>query len=277
MQNPLVPTPSEVATPATLLPISAEHGDPPVLARNRRARAVRALLPAVAVGSAVAAFVAADRIRRPAVRAATLSMLGSLVGAGLVRWQLARLFTEQPAHTVERRIGKLEVRHYPAMVEAATIVEGVFWPRALSEGFRRLAGFIFGSNVAGEQIAMTAPVVATATVGETTALTSPDGCTLDGAAGLTVGFLMPRDRTSGSLPVPRDHRICFRDIPPRRIAVRRFSGRLDSARVAVEQRKLIASAERAGFTVRGEPTFAAYDPPTTLPFLRRFEVWVEVD
>ncbi|EYF06901.1 SOUL heme-binding protein [Chondromyces apiculatus DSM 436] len=277
MQNPLASDPSDLATSATILPVSAEFGDPPILSQSRRARTLRVAVPVLAGVSAAAAIVAATRLPRPHQRAIALTALGTAVGVGLVRWQLGRLFVEQPAHTVKGRIGALEIRTYPATVQAVTLVEGVFWRRALDEGFRRLGAFIFGSNSAGEHIAMTSPVIATAAVAETTAIASTEGSTTDGAAGLNVAFIMPEARSSGSLPVPRDHRVRFRDVPPRRVAVLRFTGRYEGTNVALHQRKLLDLVERAGLTARGEPTFAGYDGPSTIPILRRLEVWVEID
>jgi hypothetical protein len=46
--------------------------------------------------------------------------------------------------------------------------------------------------------------------------------------------------------------------------------------VAEKSQALLEAVERAGLRTRGEPEFAGYDPPTTLPFLRRNEVWIEL-
>jgi hypothetical protein len=41
-------------------------------------------------------------------------------------------------------------------------------------------------------------------------------------------------------------------------------------------KQLLDSARDHEIEVRGEPAFAGYDAPSTLPILRRNEVWVEV-
>ncbi len=74
------------------------------------------------------------------------------------------------------------------MVVAQTTVTGEPWGQALSEGFRRLAGYIFGRGASGRRnrIAMTTPVLATRT-----------GDLQD------VQFVMPRGSSHESLPLLR--------------------------------------------------------------------------
>ncbi len=68
---------------------------------------------------------------------------------------------EEPAYTVERRVGSAEIRSYGPGVAAETGVTaeaGVAADemRARRTGFERLAGYIFGGNSAKQSIAMTA-------------------------------------------------------------------------------------------------------------------------
>ena len=71
---------------------------------------------------------------------------GILAGTALVRWQLGRLFNENPAYELERQIGPLEIRRYAPHCVAETRVSARSWDVALNEGFHRLAGYIFGAN-----------------------------------------------------------------------------------------------------------------------------------
>jgi hypothetical protein len=213
--------------------------------------------------------------------------MGMAGGAALTRWQMARWFTEEPSYELEERLGALEIRHYHRIVRAETTVEGLAWDAALNEGFKRLAGYIFGANrprqtsdslEEGERLAMTTPVGAQS---QKIAMTAPVGVrpeSLPGAEApaFTVTFTLPRERISGPVPVPEDARVKLRSLPPRRVAALRYSGRHDARRVAEKSRALLEAVQRAGFQPRGEPEFAGYDPPTTLPWLRRNEVWVEL-
>jgi hypothetical protein len=224
--------------------------------------------------------------------------VGTALGAALARWQMARFFAEQPEYEVEDRLGPLEIRHYDRVVRAETTVEAQTWEDALQEGFRRLASYIFGANrprelalseleLQGDQatpqptraqkIAMTAPVNVRTERHTLSNLASEHAAQAPHSdEKFTVTFTMPKERSTGSLPVPEDTRVRLRSVPPRRVAVLRYSGRHDARRVAEKARQLLEAVDPAGLPTRGEPEFAGYDPPTTLPWLRRNEVWIEL-
>jgi hypothetical protein len=58
------------------------------------------------------------------------------------------------------------------------------------------------------------------------------------------------------------------------VAVRRYRGQTPPERVAQEARALLDALARAGVATVGAPVSARDDPPSTLPLLRRNEVWV---
>ena len=223
----------------------------------------------------VAAGVLLALAARRSGRVAALGLVGISIAAVVARWQLARAFTPHARYRVERTIDDLEIRVYAPAVFAETIVHNASFSEALNEGFRRLAGYVFGDNIPlsakgargiGETIAMTTPVCA-----------SLGPATLEGLPQRrTVSFVMPAERAFGKLPLPKDHRVRLRPIPERRLAVLRFRGARDAA-VAVRMRdELLAKIDRAGLETFGDVAYAGYDPPTTLPWLRRNEVMVEL-
>lgn len=241
--------------------------------RTRRRTGTLALLALVAAGAGVAGLLGASS--RTAVRRrriATGTYLGSAVlGAALVRWQLARLFTEEPHYVVELREGDFEIRRYDAFHVARTEASGE-WRSALDEGFRKLAGYIFGGNIARDprtlaagrdhhpqKISMTVPVLSE----------REDDHHI-------VSFVMPPSAPPEGLPIPNDRSVHLHPVEPRRIAVLRFRGTYDTDTVRAKQEELFELCERAGLEPCGEPAFAGYDPPTTLPLLRRDEVWLPI-
>jgi hypothetical protein len=204
-----------------------------------------------------------------------LAAVGALLAVGLVRWQAAGRFIEEPAHTVEARDGAIEIRRYGPCVRAETTVETGPAERAAREGFRRLAGYIFGGNRARASVAMTAPVTQRAE-GERIAMTAPvTQSTEQGPWRVT--FTMPGGRTLDELPAPVDARVILRALPARRVAVLRYAGRSGPEVMAAHERTLRAWLAGRGMTPSGPAISARYDPPSTLPFLRRNEVWLELD
>lgn len=193
--------------------------------------------------------------RRAGVVAGGLTALG----LGALRWQLQRLFNDEPAHEVEERFGHLEIRRLSARVEARTTLEVDDFERALELGFGRVAGYIGGGNRAGERIAMSSPVMATHRLG------------------FTIAFVMPPGRSRSSLPAPDDDQVLLCEAPPQRVAVLRFRGRYDADDVGRHEQELLRLVSEAGLSASGPIVFAGYDPPTTLPSLRRNELWVELE
>ncbi len=203
---------------------------------------------------------------------------GALLGFGIFRWQLARLFSEQPDYEVERRIGNLEIRRYAPQVVAETKVHAASFREGLNKGFRLLAGYIFGKNMDSTRIAMTAPV-SQEHEGTKISMTAPVSfapSSLAGESGWVMRFVMPKKWTLGSLPAPLDERVHLRQLPERRVAALRWSGTFDADKNARMQEELLTRLRAEGLRPEGEPLFAGYDAPSTLPFLRRNEAWVEL-
>jgi hypothetical protein len=225
---------------------------------------------------------------------------GVAASALIARWQLARWFSEEPEYEVEQREGSLELRRYARSTRAETTVYARSWEQAIDQGFQRLAHYISGANhprrlgalgassrsqsaengSAGERIRMTTPVTARSDRLLVSASVPPilnmDRSIDSDLEPYTVTFTMPKAIAPSSLPVPDDSRIHLRAVPARRVAVLRYRGRFTFERVAEHARFLQEVLARAGLETRGEPEFAGYDAPSTLPWLRRNEVWVEL-
>jgi hypothetical protein len=203
-----------------------------------------------------------------AVAAALLTSACSTVGV--------RSGTEEPAFTEVARVGAVEIRTYGERIAAQTVVTGSS-EAARNRGFQRLAGYIFGGNTARTSIAMTAPV-AQAGDGrsQSIAMTAPVAQGSVGQDRWTIQFFMPSEYTMASLPVPRDPAVVLAVVPAETYAVLRFSG-LGSARaVAEKEAELDAALTGSGWAAAGDPVVWFYDPPWTLPPLRRNEVAVRV-
>jgi SOUL heme-binding protein len=268
-------------TPSEDAPVNAGRDELAIRARRMR-WAGRVSLAVPVLGAATGAWLLSRGAKR---RSAGLGALGASLGLALVRWQLQRLVTENVAYEVRATLGDIELRNYPPQVWAETVVEQATWSGALNEGFRRLAGYIFGNNAATARLSMTAPVLSSLSsaapprAGEKLAMTAPVLATLgdDGqVADRTVSFVMPADRKLRDLPAPRDPRVRLRPVPPRLVAALAFRGNYESSLPQRKQDELLRLLREAGIRSRGEVTFAGYDPPSTLPSLRRNEVMVQL-
>ncbi len=182
---------------------------------------------------------------------------------------------EEPEFTIVLAEGAFEVRDYPSLIAAEVSVGGAR-DEASSAGFRLLAGYIFGGNTAKESVAMTAPVVQERARGETIAMTSPVIQSGSDDAWI-VRFIMPASYDLETLPTPNDPQVRLVTIPARRYAVVRFSGLARPAEAARRTADLESFMARHELRAVAPPSLARYDPPWTVWFMRRNEVWIELE
>jgi hypothetical protein len=181
---------------------------------------------------------------------------------------------ERTKYTVIAKDADFELRQYEPHIVAETIVEGDF-EAAGNEGFRRLAGYIFGANRTQQKISMTAPVTLEAG-SEKIPMTAP--VTQEALAGRwRITFLMPSDYTLETLPEPLDASVALQSVPGTLMAALRYSGTWDRERYEEKKASLDALLRQKGLQPVGEPIFARYDPPFKPWFLRRNEVLIPVE
>ena len=78
------------------------------------------------------------------------------------------------------------------------------------------------------------------------------------------------------LPTPEDERVELRAVPAFTAAVIRFSGWATDGKSERKREELMEQLQLRGLAVIGDPVLNQYNPPWTLPFLRRNEVMVPV-
>jgi hypothetical protein len=182
---------------------------------------------------------------------------------------LARAATEQPAYTVLQRVGSVELRRYGPRLAAETTVRGDE-VSARNKGFQAIAGYIFGGNKGKTSIAMTAPVAQAKA--EKIAMTAPVAQAPSPDGAWRVQFFMPAKYTRATLPTPNNPEVRIVELPSEQYAVLRFSGLAGRTAVAARTKELSDKAAAMGWKVTGPPVVWFYDPPWTLPPMRRNEV-----
>lgn len=204
-------------------------------------------------------------------------MLNKIIGAATQVAEAAgsivgiRQGTEEPSFTVERKVGDVEIRRYGDRIAAETTIDADE-EKARNEGFRRLAGYIFGGNTAKTKIAMTAPVAQQSS--EKIAMTAPVAAQRGAGGRWVIRFFMPSEYTMDTLPTPKDDRVRLVTVPGERVAVLRYSGAYDPTAVEAKTAELLTTLRDNGIQPAGEPMSWFYDPPWTVPFLRRNEAVV---
>ena len=162
---------------------------------------------------------------------------------------------EEPVYQVEKawEAEQIEIRAYAPRIMAVTGMN-----EDSDSGFRVLAGYIFGGNAEEQKIAMTAPVQQTM------------------AGEKEMAFMMPAEYALRDLPQPEDQRVSFREAPAYTAAVIQFSGWASSEKADENWQQLQRFLIAEGIDITGEPTLNQYNPPWTLPFMRRNEIIVPV-
>lgn len=195
----------------------------------------------------------------------------ALLGAAL--WGPIVSNVEQAEYTVIEKDGNIEIRDYAPMIVAEAEVPGNR-ETAISQGFRLIADYIFGNNLSAEKVAMTAPVTQKMS-SEKIAMTAPVMQKGDGKLWV-VRFVMPANYTMQTLPRPNNNAVKLKDIPKSRYAVIRFSGMAGAENLKGHSSELQSFIAANNLKATSEETYAFFNPPWTLPFLRRNEIMIEL-
>jgi hypothetical protein len=180
--------------------------------------------------------------------------------------------TETPKYYVIKKQNEIEIRRYPACIQAEVVIDEKQYKSAVEKGFKVLAGYIFGNNVSKQKIDMTSPVQASQS--EKIAMTKP--VTVTGESSFTVAFIMPSAYTLETLPQPKDSQIQFRLIPARSLAAIRFSGFFRQDKIQKNKQRLGQWLKEQGIETEGDFIVAGYNPPWVPGFLARNEILISI-
>jgi len=181
---------------------------------------------------------------------------------------------EEPNYEVLLEEDNFQVRQYPEILAAQTTTTGNY-KETSSKGFKRLAGYIFGDNVAKEKTSMTTPVLQKKK-SEKIEMTAPVYQQQDDS-NWTMTFVLPSKYTLETAPTPLDNKVVIKQLPGNKVASLRYSGRMTEASMNEHTQKLENWVNQKDLTVIGSAYSAAYDPPWTLPILRRNEIHIQIE
>ena len=180
---------------------------------------------------------------------------------------------EQPNYQVIKSEQDFDIREYVPMITAEVKVQGKR-DEAITEGFRILADYIFGNNTIQEKTAMTAS--AKQENKEKIAMTAPVQQQLQNGI-WKVSFVMPAKYQMHTLPKPNNAIVTINRILKKRYVVIQFSGLSSNENIEHYEKLLMQYVKTENIKTVGLPTYAFYNPPWTLPFMRRNEIMFEIE
>jgi effector-binding domain-containing protein len=189
-------------------------------------------------------------------------------------WGFFASRVERADYTLVKKTNEYEIRNYGTRILAQTKVTGSY-RESMGDGFRIVAGYIFGGNAKKESIAMTAPVTEQGAVSEKIAMTAPVLVGLEGEERI-VSFSMPRSYTLETLPIPNDKRVKIVEVPAQKMAAIVFSGYRTDAKIEKMKELLKAKLDEDKVEYTGTFIYAGYNGPGTPPWMTRNEVMIEI-
>ena len=154
-----------------------------------------------------------------------------------------------------------EVRHYDSLILASTAMNGDIEEQR--SPFFKLFNYISGENDADTKIAMTSPVFMDENLSDNTAQ--------------TMSFVLPKSFTIENAPTPQNSDVTLEEITDYTVATIRFNGSLNKENIDENTQKLEQWIAEQGYVVTGASKAAGYNPPFTIPALKRNEILIPIE
>lgn len=181
---------------------------------------------------------------------------------------------KEPAYTLLKQESAFEVRQYPQIVMVTTSSSGDF-KAAQNQSFNKLFDYISGKNAASTSIPMTAPVFMQPKAGTKIPMTAPVFMENTGT-GWSMSFVLPAEYALASAPKPLDETLNLEERKNVKYAVVKFNGLFTEKNFEEKSQELRRWMEKHKLKAAGAPVRAGYNPPWTLPPLRRNEVLIPI-
>ena len=182
--------------------------------------------------------------------------------------------SEEAKYSVLYDENNIQIRQYQELLIAKTQTNGNY-NESSSSAFKLLAGYIFGENQSQEKIEMTTPVLQKKQ-NEKIAMTVPV-YQQENSTAWTMTFVLPSKYTIDTIPMPLNKNIEIKLLPAKKVATIKYSGFISSDKIKTKSIELQTWLDKNGYESISEPVSAGYDPPWTIPFLRRNEIHIEIE
>ncbi len=152
--------------------------------------------------------------------------------------------TEQQTYQVIKMENQFEIRFYPPVTMATISMDVNTYKELSSNGFRKLAGFIFGGNQENKNISMTSPVHMDINDSKS-----------------TMSFVMPANYSVNNLPKPKDSSINISTSSEEYVAAIKFGGYANDNKIKMYASKLENALNEKGIKYFGNFRFLGYNAP----------------
>jgi effector-binding domain-containing protein len=163
---------------------------------------------------------------------------------------------ESPAYDILKKDGVIEIRRYRAF-DTISVNESKL---SGYSGFGLLFSYISGNNEENKKIAMTIPVI--------------NDFESDG---MTMEFVVPNDFSMNHIPVPKNDNLKIKHYDEHVVCSITFKGVTSKRNVDKQTKKVKDWLKEKDLDEIGRFRLARYNPPFSLPYLRRNEVLIEID
>lgn len=173
---------------------------------------------------------------------------------------LGEINEEQPFYTVVKTTEEYEIRDYAPMTLASRMMgpKNESLTQRSGRTFNALAGFLFGKNNESMSMEMTSPVF------------------MQKGEEEKMSFVIPK---SVDVPTPTDSSVTIEQVDAVRVAVRQFPGFATNKEVDLQKSELVQALAADGIQLPVDVTVtvAQYNPPLTIPTVRKNEVLIKID
>jgi hypothetical protein len=180
-----------------------------------------------------------------------------VAGIGLLIVSFTSKNIETPKYKVIKTYDEVEVRLYPKMVVAKTNLADKSFDDQGSNGFRTIAGYIFGGNEKNEKIAMTAPVV------------------MNMGDSASMYFVMPKSYDKSELPTPNSKNVQIVEVAEKTLAVISYGGFSSDEKIEKHRKQLEVILKKNKIQTKGAYMYMGYNAPWDI-INRKNEVAIEV-
>jgi Na+-transporting methylmalonyl-CoA/oxaloacetate decarboxylase gamma subunit len=180
-----------------------------------------------------------------------------VAGIGLLIVSFTSKNIETPKYKVIKTYDEVEVRLYPKMVVAKTNLADKSFDNQGSNGFRTIAGYIFGGNEKNEKIAMTAPVV------------------MNMGDSASMYFVMPKSYDKSELPTPNSKNVQIIEEAEKTLAVITYGGFSSDEKIEKHRKQLEQILQKNKLQTKGAYLYMGYNAPWDI-INRKNEVAIEV-